>query len=79
MRDFLIDAFGTTAMLTIARGRPTAADGDRAPPRRPPTDRTEPEDPLDQARRPARMPVKNTPSKVPAPPIDTTGAPIRAT
>jgi len=27
MRDFLIDAFGATAMLTIARGRPTAADG----------------------------------------------------
>src|SRR5262249_392842 len=34
---------------------------------------------LDQARRPAMRPVRNTPSNVPAPPIDTAGAPIRAT
>src|SRR5262249_42101075 len=34
---------------------------------------------LDQARRPAMRPVRNTPSNVPAPPIDTAGAPIRGT
>ena len=60
-RDFLIDAVGATAMLTIARGRQSAGVSF-----------------LGQASRPARRPVRNTPSNVPAPPIDTTGAPIRA-